>query len=62
MERVYKVPVVWEMYGHLTICANSEEEALEYAIKNIDEEDLPYDGEYVLESFKVDTDGLIIEG
>ena len=62
MERVFKVPVVWEMYGHLTIFANSEEEALKYAIENVSEEDIPYDGEYVLESFRVDLDGLIIEG
>ena len=49
---VYRIPVVWEMYGEVEVVADSLEEAKELAI----DEDLPDDGEYVDGSFEVNED------
>lgn len=55
----YKVPVIWQMYGYVVIEANSEEEALEIAQETQNEFSLPDDGEYLDESFEVDS---VIDG
>jgi len=49
---IYKVPLVWEMYGHVWVEADSEEEAVEIALGP--DCPLPDDGEYVDSSVMVD--------
>jgi len=50
--RLFRVPVVWEMYGHYEIEAESAEEALELA--RDEERPLPDEQSYVSASFDVD--------
>ena len=57
----YLVPVAWEMYGHVTVEATTEEEAIDIALAHQDEYPLPANAEYVMGSFEVDTQGLVIE-
>ena len=51
MSKFYKIPCVWQMYGHHNIEANSISEAIEIALS--DEVGLP-DGEYLPTTFEVD--------
>lgn len=55
---MYKVPLVWEMWGRLTVEASSEEEAVRIALAP--ETPLP-EGSYIDESAALDTDGEVIE-
>ena len=48
----YRVPLVWEVYGHLWIDADSEEEAIEIALD--DDTPLPVDSDYISGSLMVD--------
>jgi hypothetical protein len=52
----YLVPVVYQMYGYVTIDANS----IEDAIKKVEDGDvpLPQDANYVEGSFEVDREGI----
>ena len=52
----YLVPVVYQMYGYVTIDANS----IEDAIKKVEDSDvpLPQDANYVEGSFEVDREGI----
>ncbi len=52
--KTYRIPCSWEMYGHMKIKATTLEEAIEIAESN---ESLP-DGDYVVDSFRVDHDIL----
>lgn len=47
----YRIPVSWEMYGHVEVEADSLEEAI--SIAESDETPLP-DGDYINGSFEVD--------
>lgn len=49
---LYRVPLVWEMYGHVYVEAESEEEAVEIALGP--DFPLPDDGECVDHSVMVD--------
>jgi hypothetical protein len=52
----YKIPVSWEMYGHITVEADTLEDAIEMA------EDFPLpDGSYIEDSFKIDIEALTVE-
>jgi hypothetical protein len=53
--KTYRIPLVWQVYGHINVDAESLKEAIEYALGP--ECPLP-DGEYVDESIKVDYDAL----
>ena len=54
--RSYKIPVSWEMYGYITVQANTLEDAIEMA------EDFPLpDGSYIENSFKIDIEALTVE-
>lgn len=53
--RTYRIPLVWQVYGHINVDAESLKEAIEYALGP--ECPLP-DGEYVDESIEVDYDAL----
>ena len=50
-KKVYRIPVGWQMYGWLTVEANSLKKAIEIAEN--DETPLP-DGHYVEASFEID--------
>ena len=56
MKKIYKIPVTWEMMGYLNVLADTQEEALELAEKEINSEHLPQNGEYLEDSYSVDTD------
>ena len=56
---VYKVPVVWSMMGYVLVDAEGADEALIYAVEHLDEFDLPRNGEYLEDSFEVDTEGVV---
>jgi hypothetical protein len=53
--KTYRIPLVWQVYGHINVDAESLKEAIEYALGP--ECPLP-DGEYVDESIEVDYDAL----
>ena len=58
MEKNYRIPLVWEMYGHVNVTAASLEEAIDYALGP----DCPLpDGDYVDESVTVDEENLNTE-
>lgn len=57
----WKVPVVWSMMGHLEVTAETEEEAIQKAIRMADDSALPEDGYYLEDSFEVDEKGCVIE-
>lgn len=48
----FRVPVVYQMYGHILVDASSKEEAIEKACNG--NYPLPADGEYLDESWQVD--------
>lgn len=52
----YRIPLIWEMYGHLWVEADSLEDAIAYALGP--ESSLP-EGNYIDESIKVDTEAKI---
>lgn len=53
----YRIPLVWEMYGHMWVEADSEEKAIELALSP----DYPLpDGWYVDNSIRIDEDVEII--
>ena len=55
MEKNYRIPLVWQMYGHVNVTAASMEEAIDYALGP----DCPLpDGDYVDESAAVDEETL----
>lgn len=49
---MYKIPLVWEMYGHVYVEAENEEEAVEIALGP--DFPLPVDAGYVDHSVMVD--------
>jgi hypothetical protein len=54
--RSYKIPVSWEMYGYITVQADTLEDAIEMA------EDFPLpDGSYIEDSFQIDIEALTVE-
>lgn len=59
MPNMYRVPLVWQMYGHIWVEAESKEEAVQIALAP--ETPLPEDGDYVDESVAVDPDVEIEE-
>ena len=54
----FRIPLVWEMYGHLWVDAETKEEAIKIALDS--ETPLP-DGYYVDESIKLDDECPIEE-
>jgi hypothetical protein len=52
----YKIPVQYMVSGFLEIEAASAEEAIKEAVDNIDDYELPYQPEYVDDSFEVNDD------
>lgn len=52
----FKLPVVWEMGGFVTVEADSVEAAMEYFEKNVDHIPLPKEGVYVDASFALSCD------
>jgi hypothetical protein len=54
-KKTYRIPLVWEMYGHLFVEAESLEEAIEHALGP--DSPLP-EGEYLSDSVQVDYDAL----
>ena len=57
--KTYRIPLVWEMYGHSLIEAESLEKAIEIALGP--DTPLP-DGSYVDDSVAVDYDVLDLDG
>jgi hypothetical protein len=54
--RSYKIPVSWEMYGYITVQADTLEDAIEMA------KDFPLpDGSYIEDSFQIDIEALTVE-
>ena len=60
----YYVPVSYTVYGHSPVTGRfrSAEEALAWADENVDYISLPDDGEYMVGSFEVDMDGVVLDG
>lgn len=58
---IYKVPVCWQMGGHLVVEANDPEEAVNIAKKIAETCELPENGEYLTDSFFVDEEGVVVE-
>ena len=64
MSKVFKIPVTWEVYSHISIEADTLEEAIEIFDKkeNSDEDyPLPTDSYYVDGSFKRELDIEMIQ-
>ena len=58
MEKNYRIPLVWEMYGHVNVTAASLEKAVDYALGP----DCPLpDGNYLDDSVTVDEENLNTE-
>lgn len=55
---IYKVPVTWEMMGYLNVLADTQEEAFNLADKQVEAENLPENGEYVEDTYSIDSDIL----
>lgn len=55
-KRLYRVPVVYEMYGHVEVEAESAEEAYDKVKDHPEDFNLPDEGFYVDDSFKVADD------
>lgn len=55
---IYKVPVVWQMMGYLSIAASNQKEAIDLALKEGEICPLPANGEYLEDSFQIDDDIL----
>lgn len=53
------VPVSYEMYGHIPVSAETEDEALMWAEEHCDELPLPDNAGYVEGSYDIDHDGLV---
>ena len=51
--KIFKIPVTYEIYGTVDISANTLEEAIEYANKNIDDLPLADDPNYVDDSYEI---------
>jgi hypothetical protein len=51
---IFKIPVSYQMYGHVTVEADS----LEYAIEKVEDGPLPTDSSYVEGSFEVDREAI----
>lgn len=58
-KKIYLVPVYWEMFGRVSVEAESAEKAIEYALDHIDEYKLPEKAEYIDGSFEVDPAGIV---
>ena len=58
MKKQFRIPVVWQMYGHIDTEADTLEEAIEYALGP--ECPLP-EGNYVDDSIAVDTEVMELE-
>lgn len=56
VERYYTVPVVYEMYGSISVAAKSPEEAYDKVKGHPEDYDLPDEGFYVDDSFRVSDD------
>lgn len=56
--RKFRIGCVWQMYGHIEVEAETEEEAIKKACAVADECPLPDDGEYLDDSFNVDPENV----
>lgn len=54
----YRVGCSWEVYGHITVRAKNKEEAVKMAQKVAKTCPLPDDGEYLEDSFEIDTENI----
>ena len=55
MKKLYRIPLLWQMYGYVDVEASSLEEAITYAVGP----DCPLpDGDYVDDSIALDSDVL----
>lgn len=59
--RTFRIPVYWQMAGHIEIEAHSIEEALKEFDRDIDEYDLPSESIYITDSFTRESDEFCIE-
>jgi hypothetical protein len=57
--KTYKIPVTWEVYGHMEIKAESLEDAI--SIAEDDETSLPTESSYIEGSFWVDREAIDID-
>ena len=57
-EKVYRFGCSWQLYGHITVRAKNEEEALKKAKKLARVCPLPDDGEYLEDSFELDEENI----
>lgn len=57
-EKVYRFGCSWQLYGHITVRAKNEEEALKKAKKLARVCPLPEDGEYLEDSFELDEENI----
>lgn len=57
MSKKYRIPVSWQMYGHVEVTADNLEDAIAKVKLESDETPLP-EGSYVETSFEVDHDAI----
>lgn len=57
-KKVYRFGCSWQLYGHITVRAKNEEEALKKAKKLARVCPLPKDGEYLEDSFELDEENI----
>lgn len=55
---IYKVPVTWEMMGYINVLADTQKEAFDLADEQVESENLPQSGEYIEDSYSIDSDIL----
>ena len=56
--RKFRIGCVWQLYGHIEVEAETEEEAKEKASLIAETCPLPDDGEYLEDSFVIDADNI----
>ena len=56
--KTYRVPVVYQMYGHVEIEATSIEDAIKLVENGHGDQPLPTDADYVEGSFEIDYEGV----
>lgn len=59
--KTFKIPVEYTNYGTVEIQAENLEEAIKYALKNVDELPLPDDSEYMEGTYSINKDIGLIE-
>lgn len=58
MKKTFKLPVTYRVFGYVEVEGDSLEEAVDYFKANKRDIELPFDPEYVEDSFELDTEDM----